>query len=117
MKGEAVRPLFAASGLPQQVLGQIWALVDINNKGFLNELEFDAALRSISHLQAAPTTPINSQLYEYAPAQLPKLGPVPAATPPTPELPSPSSSDVSQFSQLFDRSANEIGRASWWERV
>lgn len=106
--GEAVRPLFAASGLAPQVLGQIWALVDVNNKGFLNEMEFDAALRSISHLQAAPTTPINNQLYQYAPAQLPQLGPVPVPveTPQTPELPSPSSSDVSQFAQLFDRSAN-----------
>lgn len=104
--GEAVRPLFAASGLSPQVLGQIWALVDINNKGFLNEMEFDAALRSISHLQAAPTTPINNQLYQYAPAQLPQLGPVPAETPQPAVLPSPSSSDVSQFAQLFDRSAN-----------
>ena len=116
--GEAVRPLFAGSGLPQTVLGQIWALVDINNKGFLNESEFFAALRSIAILQSSPTTPINSELYQTTPSRLPQLNIVPTGSTATTTttttttgvnstiLPVPSNNDVAQFSQLFDRSCN-----------
>lgn len=115
--GESVRPLFAGSGLSQNVLGQIWALVDINNKGFLNESEFFAALRSIAILQASPTTPINNELYQITPSRLPQLNIVPAASTTTPvttgtttinpiDLPVPSHNDVAQFGQLFDRSSN-----------
>ena len=64
LTGEALRPVFAASGLSGQLLSQVWALVDVGNKGFLNKDEFSAALRVIGHLQHNPTLVINSQLYE-----------------------------------------------------
>ena len=112
--GESVRPLFAGSGLSQNVLGQIWALVDINNKGFLNESEFFAALRSIAILQSSPATPINSELYQVTPNRLPQLNIVPTASTTTTtttivnpvDLPVPSNNDIAQFGQLFDRSSN-----------
>lgn len=115
--GESVRPLFAGSGLSQNVLGQIWALVDINNKGFLNESEFFAALRSIAILQSSPTTPINSELYQITPSRLPQLNIVPIAsttvsstttttTISSVDLPVPSNNDIAQFGQLFDRSSS-----------
>ena len=68
--GEAVRPLFASSGLPGQLLSQVWATVDIDNKGFLNLNEFSAALRMIAQLQNAPNQPISAALYESTPTQL-----------------------------------------------
>ncbi|QHS71519.1 Ede1p [Saccharomyces paradoxus] len=113
--GEAVRPLFASSGLPGQILSQVWAMVDIDNKGFLNFNEFSAALRMIAQLQQAPNQPISTALYENAPTQLAALS---ISQNPTPmqstsgtananntEIPPLSANDIAKFSQLFDRTA------------
>lgn len=113
--GEAVRPILAASGLPGPVLSQVWALVDTNNKGFLNADEFNAALRVIGHLQLYPNLQISPALYESPAAQLPNLnGNIPVASNVTgasdmssaSNIPLPSPNDVAKFSQLFDRTAN-----------
>lgn len=113
--GEAVRPLFASSGLPGQLLSQVWATVDIDNKGFLNLNEFSAALRMIAQLQNAPNQPISAALYESTPTQLASFSinqnPAPmqsgSATGNTnnTDIPSLSSNDIAKFSQLFDRTA------------
>ncbi|CAI4252382.1 BAP_1a_G0001650.mRNA.1.CDS.1 [Saccharomyces cerevisiae] len=113
--GEAVRPLFASSGLPGQLLSQVWATVDIDNKGFLNLNEFSAALRMIAQLQNAPNQPISAALYESTPTQLASFSinqnPVPmqsgSATGNTnnTDIPALSSNDIAKFSQLFDRTA------------
>ncbi|CAI4906669.1 CGH_3_HP_G0015340.mRNA.1.CDS.1 [Saccharomyces cerevisiae] len=113
--GEAVRPLFASSGLPGQLLSQVWATVDIDNKGFLNLNEFSAALRMIAQLQNAPNQPISAALYESTPTQLASFSinqnPAPmqsgSATGNTnnTDIPALSSNDIAKFSQLFDRAA------------
>ncbi|CAI4037197.1 hypothetical protein SMKI_02G0640 [Saccharomyces mikatae IFO 1815] len=113
--GEAVRPLFASSGLPGQILSQVWAMVDIDNKGFLNLNEFSAALRMIAQLQQTPNQPISSTLYESAPAQLAALPIGQTSTPiqsnsetantNATEVPPLSANDIAKFSQLFDRTA------------
>lgn len=113
--GEAVRPLFASSGLPGQLLSQVWATVDIDNKGFLNLNEFSAALRMIAQLQNAPNQPISAALYESTPTQLASFSinqnPAPmqsgSATGNTnnTDIPALSSNDIAKFSQLFDRTA------------
>lgn len=113
--GEAVRPLFASSGLPGQLLSQVWATVDIDNKGFLNVNEFSAALRMIAQLQNAPNQPISAALYESTPTQLASFSinqnPAPmqsgSATGNTnnTDIPALSSNDIAKFSQLFDRTA------------
>lgn len=72
--GESVKPLFAASGLSASLLSQIWATVDIGNKGFLNLIEFSAALRMISHLQQRSDLPVTQALYESPSGRLPVLG-------------------------------------------
>lgn len=71
--GESVKPLFAASGLSASLLSQVWATVDIDNKGFLNHTEFSAAMRMISHLQQRPNLPITPVLYETPSGRLPVL--------------------------------------------
>ncbi|CAI4247684.1 CPG_1a_G0001500.mRNA.1.CDS.1 [Saccharomyces cerevisiae] len=113
--GEAARPLFASSGLPGQLLSQVWATVDIDNKGFLNLNEFSAALRMIAQLQNAPNQPISAALYESTPTQLASFSinqnPAPmqsgSATGNTnnTDIPALSSNDIAKFSQLFDRTA------------
>ncbi|CAI5020394.1 BEM_HP_G0001400.mRNA.1.CDS.1 [Saccharomyces cerevisiae] len=113
--GEAVRPLFASSGLPGQLLSQVWATVDIDNKGFLNLNEFSAALRMIAQLQNAPNQPISAALYESTPTQLASFSinqnPAPmqsgSATGNTnnTDIPALPSNDIAKFSQLFDRTA------------
>nr|XP_054752972.1 intersectin-1-like isoform X1 [Lytechinus pictus] len=42
--GEAARGFFMQSGLPPQVLGQIWTLSDMNSDGKLDKLEFSIAM-------------------------------------------------------------------------
>lgn len=71
--GEAVKPLFAASGLSSQILSQIWALVDIDNKGFLNQNEFNAAMRLIAQMQQFPGQSVTTTLYDHPPSRLPIL--------------------------------------------
>ncbi|EJS44634.1 ede1p [Saccharomyces arboricola H-6] len=113
--GEAVRPLFASSGIPGQILSQVWAMVDIDNKGFLNLNEFSAALRMIAQLQQVPNQTISTALYENAPAQLAAFSTDQSQTPiqspgavtnaNATDIPSLSANDIAKFSQLFDRTA------------
>lgn len=110
--GESVKPLFSDSGLSSHLLSQIWGLVDLNNKGFLNKLEFYAALRCIGHLQINNTLPITEQLYESPSPVLPRLGNNNINTTNSTiasnshlELPLPTNTEIQQFGQLFDRTA------------
>lgn len=113
--GEAAKPVLAASGLSPQVLSQIWAIVDIDNKGFLNQNEFSAAMRMIAHLQVFPGQPVSAQLYENPPSRLPAVNenqqqqqmqansPMASGNVMIPPI---SPNDISKYSQLYDRSAN-----------
>lgn len=49
--GDAAVSFFAKSKLPPAVLGQIWAMADSANNGFLTPPSFSIALRLISHAQ------------------------------------------------------------------
>lgn len=117
--GEAAKPLFAGSSLSAQILSQVWAMVDINNKGFLNKDEFSAALRTMGHLQQYPTLPVTAELYSQPPARLPNLNGIVPPLEHTPtsnlstasvqglgQIPPISAQDVSKFSQLYERAAN-----------
>lgn len=114
--GDSVKPLFSASGLSSQLLSQIWSLVDLNNKGFLNKLEFYAALRCIGQLQINNNLPITEQLYESPSPVLPRLGSnntnistntnitnTNNASSSHVDLPLPTNTEIQQFGQLFDR--------------
>lgn len=52
VSGELASTFFIQSGLQPLVLGQIWQLVDPNNKGYLDKQGFFLALRIIGHVQA-----------------------------------------------------------------
>ncbi|KTB22250.1 EH domain-containing and endocytosis protein 1 [Nakaseomyces glabratus] len=112
--GEAVKPLFAASGLSSQILSQIWALVDIDNKGFLNQNEFNAAMRLIAQMQQFPGQSVTTTLYDHPPSRLPILsdpntvqstGNSRMGSTSNASIPHISANDISKYSQLFDRSA------------
>ncbi|XP_013413935.1 intersectin-1 [Lingula anatina] len=47
--GHQARGFFIQSGLPQQVLGQIWALADMNNDGKMDRKEFSIAMHLIKN--------------------------------------------------------------------
>ncbi|CCF56358.1 hypothetical protein KAFR_0B00590 [Kazachstania africana CBS 2517] len=106
--GEVVRPLFASTNLPSTTLSQVWALADVNNKGFLNFQEFSAALRIIANLQKFPNATLSANLYDSPCPQLPTFNDgsrAPSASATT-QLPLPSTNDIAKFSQLFDRTTN-----------
>jgi len=52
--GEEGFNLFVRSKLPQDILGEIWAIVDPENRGFLTQESFVKALRLIGQCQAQP---------------------------------------------------------------
>ena len=116
---EVAKPFLEQTGFSGRQLGQLWSLVDLDGKGFVTFKEFCALIRCISHLSLAPSSPITSSLYD-SPAikifqfTLPNnnnnnnsqrhrrtsnIKYVP--------LPLISSSDVTRFSQLFDRTTGE----------
>lgn len=49
--GDKIRPLLEKSGLSPQTLGQIWQIVDEENRGFLEFSSFAKCLRLIAHAQ------------------------------------------------------------------
>ncbi|QLQ79020.1 hypothetical protein HG537_0B03670 [Torulaspora globosa] len=105
--GEALKPLFAGSGLSAQKLSQVWSLVDENNNGFLNLEEYSAALRAIGHLQQYPSLAVTGDLYAHPPAKLAVLdGGQGVSQNATMSIPILAPQDVSKYSQLFERAAN-----------
>ncbi|SPO30083.1 related to EDE1 protein involved in endocytosis [Ustilago trichophora] len=53
--GDAAVSFFAKSKLPPAILGQIWAMADSANNGFLTPPSFSIALRLIGHAQRGET--------------------------------------------------------------
>lgn len=51
LAGKDALPLLTASGLPQQTLGEVWALADPNNNGFLTKDNWYKVARLIGWLQ------------------------------------------------------------------
>lgn len=50
--GEKARTTFEKSGLPPNILGEIWQLADQNNVGFLTQFGFCVAMRLIGYTQS-----------------------------------------------------------------
>lgn len=73
--GEKARATFEKSGLPPNILGEIWQLADALNMGFLTQFGFCYAMRLIGYTQAGlyPT----AQLAD-SPGPLPKFANMPA---------------------------------------
>lgn len=68
--GEKARLTFEKSGLPPNILGEIWQLADSANMGFLSQFGFCFAMRLIGHTQAGQYP--SAQLAE-TPGPLPKF--------------------------------------------
>lgn len=79
--GDQAVKFFAASRLPPTTLGQVWAIADSGNVGFLTPSSFGTALRLIAHAQqgqavtpalaSSPTTPPAFDGISYPSAQPP----------------------------------------------
>lgn len=69
--GEKARATFEKSGLPPNILGEIWQLADHSNLGFLTQFGFCYAMRLIGYTQAGqyPTAALAD-----SPGPLPKFG-------------------------------------------
>ncbi|KAK5781469.1 uncharacterized protein PWA37_003620 [Arxiozyma heterogenica] len=111
---DVAKPFLEQTGLSGRQLGQIWSLVDLDGKGFLIFKEFCALIRCISHLSATPSVPITSSLYDFPVTKIVQFN-LPDNNSNNRQrhrrsdniksvpLPLISNSDVSRFSQLFDR--------------
>lgn len=79
--GEKARTTFEKTGLPPNILGEIWQLADHNNVGFLTQFGFCYAMRLIGYTQAGqfPSAGLADQ-----------PGPLPKFASPNPASPSPS---------------------------
>ncbi|XP_062081529.1 uncharacterized protein LOC133787405 [Humulus lupulus] len=73
ISGQEAVPFFQGSGLPKQVLAQIWAYADQRQAGFLGRAEFYNALKLITVAQKRELTPdiVKAALYGPAAAKIP----------------------------------------------
>jgi epidermal growth factor receptor substrate 15 len=60
--GQDALPLMTKSNLPQQTLGEIWALSDPDNNGFLTKESWYRAARIIGWLQKGGKTTVEESL-------------------------------------------------------
>ncbi|KAL1921127.1 uncharacterized protein VTP21DRAFT_10843 [Calcarisporiella thermophila] len=51
LSGQDAVPFFSKSGLPSDILSEIWQIADVDGKGSLDPQEFSIALRLIGHAQ------------------------------------------------------------------
>lgn len=54
--------LFPKAKLSENTLGEIWAMADTENRGFLLQEDFAKAMRLIGHFQARPGTQLSPEL-------------------------------------------------------
>lgn len=83
--GEKARATFEKSGLPPNVLGEIWQLADHNNLGFLSQFGFCYAMRLIGYTQGGhhPTAglaDVPGPLPRFAGLSLPSLSAQPTSS-------------------------------------
>lgn len=82
--GERVRPLLEKSGLPPAQLGQIWQIVDYENRGFLDFHGFAKCMRLIAHAQQGVAV---SPKMANIPSGMPDFSRQPLASPTSPSQP------------------------------
>ncbi|KAF8540772.1 hypothetical protein BDD12DRAFT_879918 [Trichophaea hybrida] len=91
--GEEAVPFFGNSGLPEDVLAQIWDLADINKAGQLNRDEFAIAMYLIVQQRSNPGVPLPEvlppNLIPPSMRQQRQLTGPPVAQPPSPFDPAP----------------------------
>ncbi|KAF4363910.1 hypothetical protein G4B88_004210 [Cannabis sativa] len=103
ISGQEAVPFFQGSGLPKQVLAQIWAYADQRQAGFLGRAEFYNALKLITVAQKRELTPeiVKAALYGPAAAKIPPPQINFAATPqPLPGSAPPASTTQTQSSAV-----------------
>lgn len=124
--GEKARSTFEKSGLPPNVLGEIWQLADKNNLGFLSQFGFCYAMRLIGYTQAGhyPTAgladspgplprfaglslpllasqPTNNSLLQSQPSSLIPQNTAVQQSQPQENISAVSPADYQRFSQMF----------------
>lgn len=62
LPGQDALPFFMSSNLPQQTLGEIWALSDPENNGFLTREQWYLAARIIGWMQKGGQTQVDESL-------------------------------------------------------
>ena len=60
--GEVAVSLFPKAKLSENTLGEIWAMADTENRGFLLQEDFAKAMRLIGHFQSRPGQPLSNEL-------------------------------------------------------
>jgi epidermal growth factor receptor substrate 15 len=60
--GEVAVSLFPKAKLSENTLGEIWAMADIENRGFLLQEDFAKAMRLIGHFQSNPRQPLSNDI-------------------------------------------------------
>jgi len=99
--GDAARQMFEKARLPNEVLGQIWGLADVEGRGALNLTEFIVAMHLLTSmrsgaLRALPQT-LPQGLYEAASRRGPSAG----------------ASPVIGISRQFTGATHHVLRARW----
>ncbi|EXJ92145.1 hypothetical protein A1O3_00695 [Capronia epimyces CBS 606.96] len=130
VSGDVAVKFFERTKLPADVLGQIWQIADVENRGFLTPAGFGVVLRLIGHAQAgrapsaqlatqtAPLPRFESTHAEQTPQPIPQ--PIPQQTtgppsspstagPPPIRVPALSPDKVAEYSALFEKSGAENG--------
>jgi epidermal growth factor receptor substrate 15 len=62
LAGQDALPLLMAANLPQQTLGEIWAIADPDNNGFLTRESWYKAARLVGWLQKGGKTTVDEAL-------------------------------------------------------
>lgn len=117
LAGKDALPLLTASSLPQQTLGEVWAIADPDNNGFLTRENWYRVGRLIGWLQHGDQTKVDQSLASkpgpfptfkgYPPppaAALPSMTLSPQVTGSTAEgfsLPPLSPADRTQYTRIF----------------
>lgn len=111
LPGSEALPFLTSSGLPQQTLGEIWAIADPDNNGFLTREGFYRVTRLIGWVQSTGQTQIDPSLATKAgpmptfkgypgPAAAPSANPMSPATTGG-SLPPLTPADRTKFTRIF----------------
>ncbi|KAK7299784.1 hypothetical protein RJT34_10611 [Clitoria ternatea] len=112
ISGAEAVSFFQGSGLPKQVLAQIWAFADQRQSGFLGRTEFYNALKLVTVAQSRrELTPeiVKAALYGPAASKIPAPQIQFTATPAPPSNPSPAPSPSPQLAPLTHQNLGPRG--------
>ncbi|KAI9635709.1 uncharacterized protein MKK02DRAFT_24782, partial [Dioszegia hungarica] len=113
LPGQDALPFLVSSNLPQQTLGEVWALADPENNGFLTREAWYRAARLIGWMQKGGQTQVDESLVSKAgpfpsfaghptpPQQAPILAQTTGQRAPQPGLPQLTAADRAKFTKIF----------------